>query len=145
MSKLFTLAYVTSHPRLGTKLRFGNVDRTAILAKEGHDPIRYVKLSDTPIDKRTLGELIAAHPDFQDDLAQQAINEFLGKAPKTAAKANDTVADNVIDLEQQDNGTWADPNANEPQAAAEPTVKELPLLTKPNTKAKRKNKQAESA
>ena len=82
MAKEFTLAYVTTHPRMGTKLRFGNVDRTAILVKEGHDPIRYVKVSETPVDKRTLAELAAAHPEFQDEWAQTAIQLFLVKPAK---------------------------------------------------------------
>ena len=82
MSKLYTMAVITSHPRLGTKLRFGNQDRTAILVKEGHDPIRYCKLTEEPQEKAVLAAQLAQHPDFQDELAQQTIMEFLGKKSK---------------------------------------------------------------
>ena len=97
MAKEFTLAYVTTHPRMGTKLRFGNVDRTAILVKEGHDPIRYVKVSETPVDKRQLAELAAAHPEFQDEWAQTAIQLFLVKPAKVKQDKESTEATEAVE------------------------------------------------
>ena len=97
MAKMYTMAVITSHPRLGTKLRFGNQDRTAILVKEGHDPIRYCKLAEEPQEKAVLANLLAKHPDFQDELAQQTIAEFLGKKPKATTPATEATTEVVTE------------------------------------------------
>ena len=107
MAKEFTLAYVTTHPRMGTKLRFGNVDRTAILVKEGHDPIRYVKVSETPVDKRQLAELAAAHPEFQDEWAQTAIQLFLVKPAKVKQDKEATETSEAVEATETSETTEA--------------------------------------
>ena len=107
MAKEFTLAYVTTHPRMGTKLRFGNVDRTAILVKEGHDPIRYVKVSETPVDKRQLAELAAAHPEFQDEWAQTAIQLFLVKPAKVKQGKEATETSEAVEATETSETTEA--------------------------------------
>ena len=141
--KLFTLAYVTSHPTLGTKLRFGNVDRTAILVREGHDPIRYVKLSDEPVTKQQLATLIKDHADFQDELAQTAIMEFIGKsAPKPAKETKAAATEPAAAEPAAAEPAAAEPAAAEP-AAAEPAATEQETKTKGKGKGKAKAKDAE--
>ena len=99
MSKQYTLAYITTHPRMGSKLRFGNIDRTAILAKEGHDPIRYIKVSETGLDKVEVAKLALVHPDFQDEFAQTVIQNFLVK-PVPVSKVVETGGESPDQLVQ---------------------------------------------
>jgi len=61
-----------------TKVRFANdyVGRFKILIKNGHEDIRLIELGDK-LTKAEICKVLLAHPDFQDEIAQDAIAEFV--------------------------------------------------------------------
>lgn len=87
--KLFSVAGISTLNG-ETKVRFANdVMRIKVLAKNGHTDITLVELP-SEMSKLEAAEFIQALPEFQTDLAQEAIAEAVGKrapkAPKVEAK-----------------------------------------------------------
>lgn len=87
--KLFSVAGVSTLNG-ETKVRFANdVMRIKVLAKNGHTDITLVELP-SEMTKLEAAEFIGTLPEFQNDVAQEAIAEAVGKrapkAPKVEAK-----------------------------------------------------------
>jgi dUTPase len=61
-----------------TKVRFANdyVGRFKILIKNNHEDIRLIELG-SKLTKAEICKVLLAHPDFQDEIAQDAIAEFV--------------------------------------------------------------------
>jgi hypothetical protein len=61
-----------------TKVRFANdyVGRFKILIKNNHEDIRLIELGEK-LTKADICKVLLAHPDFQDEIAQDAIAEFV--------------------------------------------------------------------
>jgi hypothetical protein len=71
-----------------TRVRFANdlVTRLKVLSREGHSDIRLVEL-DTAMTRTQCIEHLAAHPEFQDTLAQDAIAIYVRRNLPPLARA----------------------------------------------------------
>ena len=76
-NKTFTVAGVSTL-KGKTKVRFANdfVGRFKILDKNGHTDINLIELGEE-LTKAEICQVLIAHPNFQDEAAQDAISEFV--------------------------------------------------------------------
>jgi len=85
-SKTFSVAGVSTLPSGATKIRFAKdfVDRFKVLAKNGHTDIRLIELGGE-FTKTEIAQILLNHAEFQDELAQNAITEYVVRnAPELA-------------------------------------------------------------
>jgi hypothetical protein len=79
-----------------TKVRFANdfVGRFKILIKNGHEDINLIELGEE-LTKEEICKVLLAHPNFQDEAAQNAIAEFVVRNVKLTKveAAEDAVAE----------------------------------------------------
>jgi hypothetical protein len=82
-NKTFSVAGVSTL-KGKTKVRFANdfVGRFKILAKNGHEDINLIELG-AELTKAEVCQVLMAHPNFQDEAAQEAIAEFVVRNVKT--------------------------------------------------------------
>lgn len=79
--KTFTVAGVSTLNG-DCKIRFANdVMRVKTLSKGGHDDIRFIEMPEAML-KTEAAKFIAALPEFEDAVAQEAIAEYLDKHDK---------------------------------------------------------------
>jgi hypothetical protein len=85
-AKTFSVAGVSTLNGV-TKVRFANdfVGRFKILAKNGHQDINLIELG-SELTKAQICEVLLAHPNFQDEVAQAAIGEFVVRNVKVETK-----------------------------------------------------------
>lgn len=98
MSKLYTRVGVTTH--LGSQqIRFGNVDRTKILEREGHTDIRFVDFGPEMQTKEALVQKLKQHEDFQGVEDQKLIEAWSTPAAKPAKTTPVETADTTSTVE----------------------------------------------
>ena len=96
-TKTFSVAGVSTLNGV-TKVRFANdfVNRFKILAKNDHQDIELIELG-TELTKAEICQVLAAHPKFQNDAAQDAIAEFVTRNVKVVkAPKQEKVTDEVV-------------------------------------------------
>ena len=96
--RTFKVAGISTDPKGSTKVRFANdfVQRIKTLNMRKHTDIKLIELSQ-PMNKADICDHLLAHGDFQSEVAQSAISQFVKRNVSTAAvEITETPAETTV-------------------------------------------------
>ena len=96
--RTFKVAGISTDPKGSTKVRFANdfVQRIKTLNMRKHTDIKLIELSQ-PMNKADICDHLLAHGDFQSEVAQSAISQFVKRnVSKPAVEIMETPAETTV-------------------------------------------------